>query len=104
DWNIYSCRWAPVRIVEFPSATNKGLELSDKDPYDYARAVRVFPESQKVDLSVKVCPKQNSQGRLEIDVVDRFGNRPVRLAFAEDGSITAASGADAVDVAHYDPG
>jgi hypothetical protein len=102
DWNIYSGKWTPVRIVDFPSPTNKSLELSDKDPYDYARALRVFPESKKVTLSLKVCPKQNSNGRLEIDVVDRFGNRPVRLAFAENGKITAVGGAAAVDVAPYE--
>ncbi len=54
--------------------------------------------------SASLVPQQNSNGRLEIDVVDRFGNRPVRLAFAEDGKITVASGAEAVDVAHYEPG
>ena len=47
DWNIYSRKWAPVRVVDFPSATNKSLELQDKDPYDYARAVRVFPETKE---------------------------------------------------------
>lgn len=104
DWNIYSGKWAPVRIADFPSSTNRSLELSDKDPYDYARAIRVFPESKKADLSLKVCPKQNSHGRLEIDVVDRFGNRPVRLAFTEEGKLTAESGADPVEVARYSPG
>jgi len=94
----------PVRIVDFPSPTNKSLELEDKDPYEYARAIRVFPESKKVILSVKVCPKQNSNGRLEIDIVDRFGNRPVRLAFADNGKITATSGIKTIDIAPYEPG
>ena len=46
DWNTYSPRLAPVSIVDFPSAANKSLELQDKDPYDYARAIRVFPETK----------------------------------------------------------
>jgi hypothetical protein len=103
DWNIYSGRWAPVRVVEFPSSSNKSLELADKDPYDYARALRVFPETKKALVSLKVCPKQNKNGRLEIDVCDRFGNRPVRLAFADDGQIHATSGAQAIAVADYEP-
>jgi hypothetical protein len=103
DWNIYSGKWSPVRLVDFPSATNKSLELSDRDPYDYARAIRVFPEGKMVNLSIKVCPKQNLNGRLEIDVVDRFGNRPVRLAFAKEGKITAQNGATTLDVARYEP-
>ena len=80
DWNIYSGQWAPIRVIDFPSASNKSLALSDQDPYDYARALRVFPKTKQATLSflLKVCPKQNKNGRLEIDVADRFGNRPVR--------------------------
>ena len=44
-------------------------------------ALRVFPETKQASVSLKVCPKQNKHGRLEIDVADRFGNRPVRMAF-----------------------
>ena len=42
DWNIYRTQWATAEIVDFPSAQNKSLELKDCDPYDYAKAVRVF--------------------------------------------------------------
>jgi len=79
NWNIYTTLWAPVRIAAFPSAANKSLELSDRDPHDYARAVRVFEESKTAALSFKVYPKQADAGRLEIEVMDRFGSRPVRL-------------------------
>src|SRR5207249_7522293 len=44
DWNIYAPRWAPAGIAAFPNARNRSLQLEDKDPYDYARAVRVFAE------------------------------------------------------------
>jgi len=104
DWNIYSPRWAPVRVVEFPSAANKSLELQDKDPYDYARAIRVFPEGRNAALDFKVQPKQNDVGRLEIEVCDRYGNRPVRVIFAPDGQIKAVNGADQEDIAPYQPG
>ena len=30
DWNTYSPRWAPVSVVDFPSATNKSLELQTR--------------------------------------------------------------------------
>jgi hypothetical protein len=93
DWNIYSPRWAPVRVVEFPSATNKSLELKDKDSYDYARATRVFPESKVVSMKFKVHAKQTKLGRLEIDVTDQFGNRPVRLAFGKEGQVIVTDGA-----------
>jgi hypothetical protein len=101
DWNIYSPKWCPVGVADFPSATNKSLELTDKDPYDYARAVRVFPESKSVTVQFKIHAKQNHGGRLEIEVTDRFGSRPVRLLFAEDGQIKVVDGTKLSDLAPY---
>jgi hypothetical protein len=103
DWNIYSPRWAPVRVVEFPTRENKSLQLQDKDPYDYARAVRVFPESAKIRAEVRVYAKQNVTGRLEIELLDRYGSRPVRLAFEPDGSLRATNGGNSIRVATYRP-
>lgn len=101
DWNIYSPKWAPVKVVEFPSASNKSLQLENKDPYDYARAVRVFPEGTAVRVQFKVHAKQNDHGRLEVELQDRFGNRPVRLVFAPDGSLRATSGGQNRELAKY---
>src|SRR4029077_16338932 len=96
DWNIYSPRWSPVGVVDFPSATNKSLELRDKDPYDYARAVRVFPETKSATIRFKIHAGQNNVGRMEIDVTDQFGHRPVRLSLAADGQIKAFNGAEQI--------
>jgi len=107
-WNIYSPRWAPVSVVAFPGweyksgAENKSLELQDKDPYDYARAIRVFPESKKPALHFRVHAAQNHDGRLEIEVTDRFGYRPVRLIFAEDGNLQIQSGAEVTTLMPYE--
>lgn len=103
DWNICSPQWAKVGIVDFPSKENKSLELQDKDPYDYARAVRVFPETKSANLRFKVHARQNDTGRLEIEVADRFGSRPVRLIFADDGQIKAMKGAELTALAPYRP-
>ena len=92
DWNVYRTLWAPVRVAEFPSAKNKSLELADRDPYDYARAVRVFPEAKNATVSFRVYPRQSDKGRLEIEILDRFGSRPVRVAFTSNGEIEAVDG------------
>jgi hypothetical protein len=101
DWNTYSPRWAPVRVVDFPSAANKSLRLQDMDPYDYARAIRVFPECTAVRVQVKVHAKRNDTGRLEIEIQDRFGNRPMRLVFDSDGSLKARNGGKDSSIAAY---
>jgi hypothetical protein len=103
-WNIYSPKWAPVGVAAFPSQANKSLELQDRDPYNYAKAVRVFPQSRTVELTFNLYSRQaDAGGDLEIEVLDRYGNRPVRLQFTGAGRIIAVSGSAAKDVAAYRP-
>lgn len=88
-WNVYSPLWAPVRVVETPGATgtvNHALELKDRDPYDYARAIRVFPRTHGLHLAFRVLAKQAS-GRLEIELSDDHDNRPLLIAFGKDGHL-----------------
>jgi hypothetical protein len=92
-WNLYSPLWASVRLADFPSATNRSLELRDREPADYARAVRIFPEMKKATVRFKVLAKQNDHGRLEIELLDRQGYRPaVVLIFDEQGRMLAKDG------------
>jgi len=101
DWNIYAPKWSPVEVVEFPSVKNKCLLLMDKDPYDYARAIRVFQETQRGEIEIKVFPKQIENGILEVDVTDQYGNRPVRIKFDDDGQIKAVDGKEEVILQLY---
>jgi hypothetical protein len=103
DWNSYAPKWAPVEVTDFPSVQNKSLLLQDKDPYDYALAIRVFEEQNNIDIEVKVFPKQARDGLLEIDVNDRYGNRPVRIRFDADGKIRAVDGTTEVVLQGYQP-
>jgi hypothetical protein len=93
DWNIYSPKYAPVGVVEFPSAADKSLELRDMDPFDYAKAERVFPESQTVRITFRILAKQTT-GRLEIDVRSRTPGRyrPVQIWFDANGHIKTPHG------------
>jgi hypothetical protein len=96
DWNIYSPRWAPVNVVESPEPPNKALQLHDRDPHDYARAIRIFPESRKVAITFKVLAKQANRGRLEIDVLDGQGRAPIGIRLLKDGRVQV------VEKAHYE--
>ena len=92
NWNIYSPKWAPVEVADFPSSKNKSLLLRDKDRYDYARAIRVFRETKKAELEFRIFPENTDTAPLEIDVTDRYGNRPVRIRFDGNGIIKASDG------------
>jgi len=100
-WNLYSPKWAPVSIVEH--AGKRSLELRDADPNDYARAMRVFPESAKVRAELELTPAQ-ANTRLEIELCDAAGHRPIRVMLTEAGLIQAADGKNASDLGKYAAG
>ena len=100
-WNLYSPKWAPVTVVE--NGGNRSLELRDGDPFDYARAVRVFPESAKIRAELELTPAQTS-GRLEIELCDPASRRPVRVALTETGLLQAADGKNVVELGKYTAG
>jgi hypothetical protein len=102
DWNIYAPQWAPIQIVNFPDEDNKSLQLKDRDPYDYARAIRVFKESEKVVLTFKVFVQKLYSELLDIDVTDTFGNRPIRLRFDKDGQLKYFKGNSYQDLVSYE--
>lgn len=103
DWNIYSPKWAQVSLANFPSTTNKSLCLSDEDPYDYARAIRVFKETTSGNIQFKILALQNNTGELSVDVTDQFGNRPVRINFNSKGEIIAENGSNMQVLKKYEP-
>ena len=86
-WNIYSPLWAPVKVE------NKTLVLKDKDPFDYAKAERVFPASSKVTTQFSITPKQDNFGQMEIELQDARGMATVRLTFDSTGTLSAKAGA-----------
>jgi hypothetical protein len=89
-WNLRSAQWAPVKV--FDDGDNHVLRLSDKDGVDYAKAFRVFETTTSVDISFRMRPRQAKHGRLEIDVMDQKGQRPLRLTLDDDGSVMANDG------------
>lgn len=104
DWNIYAPLWAPIAVTDFPNTDNKSLKLEDNDPYDYARAIRVFEEGNNVEVQLKVYAEQTENGILDIDITDRYGNRPVRIRFDEDGGLKAVNGSEEVVLQKYKSG
>ncbi len=104
NWNIYSGQWIPVEVTNYPSVVDKSLKLADTDPWDYARAVRVFPKTDKASVKFDVLAKQPSNGRMEIEVLGRKGERPVRIELTEDGKVKAVDGDKLVELSDYKAG
>jgi len=72
-WNIYSPKWAPV------TASTNGVTLEDRDPYDYARAVRLFPAKTKVTLSFDVVATGPNDTPLDVALLYGASSRSPRL-------------------------
>ncbi len=103
NWNVYDAIWAPVRVSEGEDSPNHTLRLEDRDPYDYARAVRVFQEGTSARVMFRILAEQTDTGELEIELMDRFGNRPIRLAFTNSGKIDVNDGSQRVTIGEYVP-
>jgi hypothetical protein len=104
DWTIYAPKWAPITVVKAPAGSGNALELRDTDPYDYARAIRVFEEGKKATVQFRVYADPQNTGSLDIDLTDRFGNRPVRLRFDANKQLIATNGGTETVVQTYQPG
>jgi hypothetical protein len=68
------------------------LSLADSDPFDYAKAERVFPNSKKVSVEFAITPQQKDFGALEIEIVDAKGTPCLRLMFDSAGNILTKQG------------
>jgi len=85
NWNFYIPRWAPIEISPDPhNPKNKTLSLIDEEPYDYAKAIRAFPESKNIEIEFDLLADKIGTAKLEIEVLDSAGNRPMRLRIDED--------------------
>jgi hypothetical protein len=92
DWNTYSPLWSPVDLVK--EGKNTCIRLKDKDPYDYARAIRVFEEAHQTEISFRINTQKVTDEPFEIDVVDRYGNRPVRISLDGQKNISVMDGSE----------
>lgn len=85
-WNLYSPLWCRTVLYE------KKLNLADSDPFDYAKAERVFPVTKKVMVDFSITPLQNNSGVLEIELTDAKGTACLRLMLDSTGTILTKQG------------
>ncbi|WP_428937377.1 exo-alpha-sialidase [Fontivita pretiosa] len=99
-WNLYVPKWTKIQAIE-----GGGIRIEDRDPYDYARAIKVFRESRSVSVSLDVVADQVGRGTLQIELMGKFGSpRPVRVWLLPQGQIYMRDGQRDVPVGSYSAG
>ena len=86
QWNLYSPLWCRTVM------SDKKLTLADSDPFDHAKAERVFPESKKIAVEFSIAAQQKNFGTMEIELVDKKGIPCLRLMLDSTGSILTKQG------------
>jgi hypothetical protein len=95
NWNIYSPQWCPVEVAKSPDSTENVLMLKDFDPYDYAKAVRVFHKTESNTIAFQLYVQTNPE-ILGIEVVAGNGARCIQTQLDTDGSFLVKSGKDSL--------
>lgn len=91
DWNIYSPVWSPVKMEEHDGKT--ALALYDADPYDRARAMRVFPAYETCMVKAVIVPAGISdKTAYTVDMEDESGRVAVRFIYNNKGEIIVKNG------------
>ncbi len=99
DWNLYSPQWAPVVLQ------GEWLQLSDCDPYDYAKAERLIPNTKELEVEFDLKTAQNTHGELDIEFMDDGGNVCSRIVVDSTGVIRVKGGARyGTLLKHYEAG
>ncbi|MBN8781970.1 MAG: six-hairpin glycosidase [Sphingobacteriales bacterium SCN 48-20] len=89
-WNLYSPLWCRAEISR--QGNEKILSLHDSDPFDYAKAERMFPVSGTVIAEFAITPKQADNGHLDIEITDEKGTACLRLSLDSTGTVYTKAG------------
>lgn len=102
EWNLYSPLWCRTEIKNVNGV--KSLALHDSDPFDFAKAERIFPTAKQVTIEFSVTAGQNNTGDLQIDVVDAKGTPCLRLELDSTGSLLTKQGYRNKSLGKYNAG
>lgn len=104
-WNLYVPMWSPVRIEQAPGMEENAMVLSDSDPYDRCRAMRVFPEKEAFEATMKVMANgQDDKTSYTVEIQDRHGCEAVRFYFRNDGVVVVKNGGRYDEFCTYEKG
>ncbi len=97
-WHIYRPQWAKVALEE------GCLTLHDSEPWDYAKAMRNFPEAKAVTVHTQITAQGSANGVLHLELSDRRGMNAGRVILGSDGQVYVRAGDGQWPVCQYADG
>lgn len=101
DWNIYSTKWSPITAVLLHNDT-PCMRIADKDPLDYARAMRIFKKSRQVRVSLSFMSACRYEENLEFEITDEKGIPACRVILS-DARISVRYGSNVLEAFRVPP-
>ena len=99
DWNLYVPRLCPIMLKD------GWLSLHDSDPYDYAKAERIIPNTKELEVTFDLNMGQSNCGELDIEFADDQGTVCSRIVVDSAGVIRVKGGARfGTILKRYEPG
>ena len=92
NWNVYSGKWTPVSPFMMYGC-EPCMRIADQDPCDYARAMRIFPRSKRVSVSMEIMSAGQYEENLEIEIANGNGIPACRVTWGN-GKIWVRYGAN----------
>ncbi len=82
EWNLYQPCWSDIRAVD------GALRITNKEPYDYARAVRLFSASKKCSIRFTISvDSMKDGGCIQAELCNQTHQTAIRLIFRPGGYI-----------------
>jgi hypothetical protein len=90
QWNIYSPLWCTVAIETYNN--QRCLALHDHDPFDFAKAERIFPSAKQAIIEFGITAMQSDFGNLDVELQDKTGKATLRISIDSSGNIITKQG------------
>lgn len=85
-WNLYVPSWNSAVLVPNNEGENE-LLLTDSDPYDRTRAMRLFKPATKVEINMKIKIKNLVRDCISIFVQDKGGKNIISVVVRANGKV-----------------
>jgi hypothetical protein len=90
QWNTYSPIWCKVAMENYNN--QNCLTLHDKDPFDFAKAERLFPAAKQTIVEFGFTAMQSNFGNMDIELQDKTGKATLRISLDSSGNIITKQG------------